>query len=111
MWVISPILLDIIWGTRGVFPVPLLFSLRAMCHREPRSAGGQDTNTQGKEAFSSKQKPHWVIGMWNFTKPEMTFLGISICVVYRIRVGLKKKKNPLVANIFLGEKKKSLFES
>lgn len=86
MWVISLILLDIIWGTRGMVPVPLLFSLGAMCHKKPHGAGGQDTKTQGKEAVSSKQKPYRVIGIWNFTKPEMTSLGISIHVAYSIKL-------------------------
>lgn len=93
MWVFSPILLDIIWGTRAMFSASVLFSLGAMCHRKPHSAGGQDTNTQGKEAFPSKQKPYRVAGLWNFTKPEMASLGIPIWVMYSIRIGLKRKKN------------------
>lgn len=75
-----------------MFSVPMLFSLRAMCHWKPHSAGGQDTNTQGKEAFPSKQKPYRVAGLWNSTKPEMASLGILIWVMYNIRIGLKRKK-------------------
>ena len=94
-----------------MFSVLPPFSIGVMHHRKPHGADGQNTNTLGKKALSSKQKPYWFKGMCNIIKPEMTSLGISIFVAYSICSISIFFKETLVAKIFFGEKKKSLSKS